>query len=81
MRTLVDLPEKQIKALNQLSKQRKVSRAQLVREAVSSYIDANSKAARKAALDGTFGIWKDRDIDGLEYQRSIRAEWDREWDS
>ncbi len=25
-----------------------------------------------------FGIWKDRGIDGLEYQEAIRSEWDRE---
>lgn len=76
MRTLVDLPEKQIKALNQLSKQRKVSRAQLVREAVASYIDANSKASRDAAIDAVFGMWQDRNIDGLEYQKKMRAEGD-----
>jgi metal-responsive CopG/Arc/MetJ family transcriptional regulator len=77
MRTLVNLPEKQIKVLNMLSKQRKVSRAQLVREAVATFIDTNSKAARKAALDAAFGLWKDREIDGLEYQKKMRAEWDR----
>jgi metal-responsive CopG/Arc/MetJ family transcriptional regulator len=77
MRTLVDIPEKQLKALNQLSKLRKVSRAALVREAVSAYVEANSKAARDAAIDAVFGMWKDRNIDGLEYQRKIRAEWDR----
>ena len=25
-----------------------------------------------------FGLWKGRGIDGLEYQRAIRSEWDRE---
>jgi hypothetical protein len=24
------------------------------------------------------GLWKDRGIDGDEYQRMLRAEWDRE---
>lgn len=80
MRTLVDIPEKQLKALTQLSKQRKVSRAALVREAVSQYLEANSKASRDAAIDAAFGMWKDRNIDGVAYQRKIRAEWDREWD-
>lgn len=23
-----------------------------------------------------FGMWKDRDIDGVEYTRALRAEWD-----
>ncbi len=72
MRTLVDIPEKQLEALTQLSQQRKTSRAALVREAVSRYLEENSKAARSAA----FGLWKDRDIDGLTYQKNIRADWD-----
>lgn len=24
-----------------------------------------------------FGIWKDRSVDGVDYQRKLRAEWDR----
>jgi|GEM_PF-4826369 len=24
-----------------------------------------------------FGIWKDHDIDGLEYQKQLRSEWER----
>jgi metal-responsive CopG/Arc/MetJ family transcriptional regulator len=76
MRTLVDIPDKQLKALSELSKQRKTSRAALVREAVSKYLAENSKSARKAAIDAAFGIWKDREFDGLGYQKNIRAEWD-----
>ena len=37
MRTLVNIPEQQLKVLNLLSKQRKVSRAALVREAVLAF--------------------------------------------
>ena len=75
MRTLVDIPDQQLKALNALSKQRKVSRAALVREAVSAYIDSSKKIEREEALKAGFGLWKDRGIDGLEYQKKIRAEW------
>ena len=72
MRTLVDIPEKDLKELTRLSKARKVSRAQLVRCAVSEYLQAQPKDA----LDDFFGIWADRKIDGLEYQLKMRAEWD-----
>ena len=75
MRTLVDIPDQQLKALNELSKQRKVSRAALVREAVSAYIESNSHAEKMAARKAAFGLWKGRGIDGLEYQKKIRAEW------
>lgn len=77
MRTLVDIPEKHLKALSELSKQRKTSRAALVREAVSKYLAENSKSARKAAIDAAFGIWKDRDMDTMQYLDELRSEWDR----
>ena len=75
MRTLVDIPDQHLKVLNELSKQRKVSRAALVREAVSAYIHANSQAEKAAARAAAFGLWKGQGIDGLEYQKKIRAEW------
>ena len=76
MRTLVDIPESDLKELNRISKARKVSRAHLVRCAIERYL-RDEKGDR---LDEIFGIWKDRKIDGLEYQLAIRKEWDREWD-
>jgi hypothetical protein len=27
------------------------------------------------ALDAAFGLWKDRTVDGVEYQRRLRDEW------
>jgi metal-responsive CopG/Arc/MetJ family transcriptional regulator len=71
MRILVDLPEKELKELSRLSKARKTSRAALIRDAVSTYL----KAERPALKDEAFGLWGDRVIDGLEYQRKIRDEW------
>ena len=34
-----------------------------------------------AGIEAAFGLWKDRDDigDGVEFQRALRAEWDREW--
>lgn len=75
MQTLVDIPGQQLKALNLLSKQRKVSRAALVRGTVYAYIDANSHEEKIAARKAAFEIGKDRGIDGPEYQKKIRAEW------
>jgi len=76
MRTLVDIPDADLKRLTDLSKTRKVSRSQLVRCAIERYL-RDEKVDR---LDEIFGIWKDRNIDGLEYQLAMRKEWDREWD-
>ncbi len=35
------------------------------------------KADQKEFLSNTADLWKERKIDGLEYVRKIRAEWDR----
>ena len=71
MRTLVDIPEKQLKALTRLSKARKRSRAAIIRDAVTDYLEREHRASKDAA----FGLWGDRTVDGLDYQRKLRAEW------
>ena len=71
MRTLVDIPEPQLRELTRLSKRKKVSRAAVIREAVSSYLKRN----RPAAADEAFGLWRDLKVDSVEYQRKLRDEW------
>jgi metal-responsive CopG/Arc/MetJ family transcriptional regulator len=72
MRTLVDLPEGELEQLNALSRTRKTSRAELIRQAVAGYLAQN-----RAGLDESFGMWKGRGVDGVEYQRRLRDEWER----
>jgi hypothetical protein len=76
MRTLVDIPNSELEALSALSKAEGVSRAESIRRAIKAYVELNRPLAKHEG----FGLWKDYDIDGDEYQRKIRAEWDREWD-
>lgn len=71
MRTLVDLPEADIRALDALGERRRVSRAKIIREAVSTFLSASANGSTEAA----FGLWRDRKIDGLDYQRQVRSEW------
>ncbi len=76
MRTIIDLPPDQIERLANFCAREHISRAEAVRRAVAALLDDEKERAFKAA----FGAWKHLGIDGLEYQRQIRAEWDREWD-
>jgi hypothetical protein len=78
MRTLVDIPEDDIKWLDRRAAEQGKSRAALVREAVTALRSASSRNG----LDQAFGLWKGRtDIgDAVEWQRRIRAEWTRPWD-
>lgn len=72
MRTLVDLPERDLEQLAALSRSRKTSRAELIRQAVAGYLAQN-----RAAMEDSFGLWKDRGVDGLKYQDRLREEWER----
>lgn len=71
MRTLVDIREDDLKALDTIAATEKVSRASLIRQAVSAFLDRKSIDERRDA----FGLWGDRKIDGLTYQEEIRGEW------
>jgi metal-responsive CopG/Arc/MetJ family transcriptional regulator len=71
MRTIIDLPERNIAALEKICAKEGISRAEAIRRAVDAYL-ANT---RTSDGDDIFGMWRDRDIDGLEYQRQIRSEW------
>ncbi len=71
MRTLIDLPDSDVEALDQIGERRQMSRAKVVRQAVREFLQKNVLANR----DEAFGLWRDRDVDGLEYQRRLREEW------
>lgn len=38
----------------------------------------SKEESAKAARDSAFGLWKETEIDGLEYQLTLRAEFDRD---
>jgi predicted transcriptional regulator len=78
MRTLVDIPDDDIRWLDQKAAEQGKSRTAIVREAVAAY----RAEAPKDWIDAAFGIWKDRtDIgDAVEWQRRERASWTRPWD-
>jgi len=78
MRTLVDLPKEDMEALDRVSAEERTSRAAIIRSAVSDYLKERDRLRRKAAREAGIGLWKDLDIDGLEYQEMMRAEWDRD---
>lgn len=78
-RILADLPDEDIKWLDRQATEQGRSRAAIVREAVAQF----RAASGKKGIQRYFGIWKNRSglTDGLDYQRNLRAEWDRDWDN
>jgi hypothetical protein len=71
MKTLVDIPENDIRQLEQLAGRRNTSRASVIREAIASYL-TNQMRARG---NGAFGAWRKSKVDGLKHQRKLRSEW------
>lgn len=69
-RILVDIPQKHIDDLGAIARVQKRSRAEVIRKAIADYVEQNKPATADA-----FGLWKDRQVDGLVYQESIRSEW------
>lgn len=71
MKILLNLEDNIAAELESLSKSMGVSRMFSIKEAVSEYISKHKSKNKDAA----FGLWKDRKIDGLSYQRKLRDEW------
>ncbi|WP_064710109.1 CopG family transcriptional regulator [Rhizobium bangladeshense] len=71
MRTLVDIGEPEVKALDRLAQREKMSRAALIRKAINDFLDRNNADIEAEA----FGLWGDRKVDGLTYQENMRNEW------
>ncbi len=77
-RILADLPDEDIKWLDQLAAEQGKSRASVLREAVTAY-------RAEVPSDGFeigFGLWARHgvSINPHEYDRKRRAEWTRPWD-
>ena len=69
-RILVDIPQKYLDELGAIARVEKRPRAEIIRRAIADYVEQNRPATADA-----FGIWKDRQVDGLDYQEAIRSEW------
>ena len=69
-RILVDIPQKYIDDLGAIARAEKRSRAEVIRKAIADYVEQNKPVTADA-----FGLWKDRQVDGLAYQETIRSEW------
>ncbi len=72
MRTIVDLPDDQVTVLDKICQQKKISRAEAVRRAVSSLLDSEKQTSREAA----FGAWSNRG-DARSQVDFLRDEWER----
>jgi predicted transcriptional regulator len=71
MRTLIDITELQVQALEDIAKAEKLSRAAVIRAAIDEYV----RRRNRSEADEAFGLWGKNGMDGLEYQEQVRSEW------
>ena len=72
VRTIIDLPEDQLEALDGICRREEISRAEAIRQAVALLV--RQRAAGTLGL--AFGLWRGRRRgDGLRYQERLRREW------
>ena len=70
VRTIVDLPDPERAQLDALCKQRGLSRAGAMRQALRLWL-----AQQQPGHSAVFGLWRDRPEDSVALQQALRAEW------
>ena len=70
MRTIVDLPEPERDQLDAHCRQKGISRAEALREALRLWLRQQQPRHRSV-----FGLWRDRAEDSITLQQALRQEW------
>jgi hypothetical protein len=70
MRAIITIRDDQVSLLAEACRRNDISRAEAIRRAIDLFLKREVPGA-----EGAFGLWKDREIDGIEYQQSLRREW------
>jgi len=73
VRTIIELPQEQLDALESVCRRDGISRAEAIRRAIAHHV----RDGRASTRDRAFGLWRGRRLDGVTYQRRLRREWDR----
>jgi hypothetical protein len=70
MRTIVDLPDPERAQLDALCRERGLSRAEALRQALRLWLQQ-----QRPSHSEVFGLWRDRPEDSVELQQVLRAQW------
>jgi hypothetical protein len=73
MRTIIELPGEQLDQLAELCQAEGISRAEAIRRAIAEY----TRGRRAKEVTAAFGLWRNRPVDALKYERGLREEWER----
>ena len=77
MRTIIDLPEEQLQALDTYRRRLGISRAEAVRRAVAAFVPVKARPKVDFLSHPAFGSSKRfRQEDSVEFVRRLREEWE-----
>lgn len=71
IRTLISISDTQAKMLDERALAMHISRSALIRMAIDRLLQDQKQQIQK----DVFGIWKEREVNALEFQHKIRSEW------
>lgn len=74
IRTIISLPREIKIWLDDYSKKKNKPTAETIREALKQYRE-RVEEDKIDSLSETAGIWKKRNIDGIDYVNKLRSEW------
>ena len=77
VRTIIELTDDQLEWLAKVCARDGISRAEAIRRALIAERERERESTFEKDMAAAFGIWKDRGIDSLEYERALREEWER----
>jgi metal-responsive CopG/Arc/MetJ family transcriptional regulator len=69
-RTIIDIPQAQIREVDRVCKALGISRAEAVRRALGDFVHQN----HNVTTDG-FGLWKDLPADRAQLVQQLRKRW------
>jgi hypothetical protein len=72
MRTIIEVPQQQLDALDLICRTEGISRAEAIRRAITRMVGET----RHALVTPAFAVWRDRPVDRLGYERRLRDEWE-----
>ena len=77
VRTIVDLPDEQVRALDNYRKKERISRAEAVRRAVAAFLPLKPRSKFDFRGHPAFGSSASfRKVDSVEIVRRLRQEWE-----
>ena len=71
MKCLIDLSDPDVRALRRIANRRGLALARVIQIAIAEYLHRR----RASWIDEVLGLWGADGVDGLDYQRRLRAEW------